>query len=230
MFGVPGRWIAGVLAGLVLADVSEPLSADRPQPVSSQPTLVQNASAPSARGSKPLRPPRRKALREEALALKFVDEHLPELGALLRKLKQADPEQFRRAVAQLNRSRRRIENWRRSDPRRYAIELHYWKAQQQVKLLLARLSMDPQDTSLRQQLRQALEKQLHWQLQRVLDEQQRLRKRLQQLEKTQRRLESPNHLDRVYQGLLRSIRSPAKRATEPKKRSSRSTASGSSAQ
>lgn|GEM_PF-5196621 len=141
---------------------------------------------------------------EEEPALAFVQQHLPELARLLRRLKQIDPKQYRRALVELNRQRRRLENWQRRNPKRYRLELSAWKAQQQAQLLAARLAMDPGNEQLQRQLREAIQQQIRSRRQLLQMEKAQVEKRLQRIERSLRYWSDPQRTDKLYRSLLHS--------------------------
>ena len=142
--------------------------------------------------------------RDPEATLAFVARHVPELAALLRRLEQIDPKQYRRALNDLNRQRRRLENWRRRNPKRYRLELAAWKAQQQAQLLAARLAMDPENAQLKQQLREAIRQQIENRRKWLEMERAQVQKRLEQIDKSLRRWSDPQTLERMYRALLNS--------------------------
>lgn len=89
----------------------------------------------------------------EAEVGKFVREHHAELVEVLAHLKANLPEEYERAVRDLNRNRLRLQQLAGRD--RYAAELELWKAQSRARLLGARVQMGSDDR-LRDALRETL--------------------------------------------------------------------------
>jgi len=83
----------------------------------------------------------------------FVGEHHRELLDVLAHLQENLPEEYERAVRDLNRTRLRLRQFQGRD--RYDSELALWKAQSRTRLLGARAQMDD-DVALREALREKL--------------------------------------------------------------------------
>ncbi len=197
----PTRWL--LLGGVVLGWAALLMG-------SANPTQGQEAPEATVRSTKSESLPSRKTSpssknkKDEEQALAFVQQHLPELARLIRRLKQIDPKQYRRALAELNRQRRRLENWHRRNPKRYRLELAAWKAQQKAQLLAARLAMDPGNRQLQRQLREAIQQQVRARQQWLQMEKAQVEKRLQRIEKNLRYWSDPETAEHLYRSLLNS--------------------------
>jgi hypothetical protein len=112
---------------------------------------------------------------------RFLEENQKELAALLRPLKDSNPAEYRRAIADLDRVSQRLAETRQRDLARYEWELKRWQIQSRVDLLAARWQMTGSE-ELKQQLREALDERylLNQQGQRL--ERERLTERLQKLD------------------------------------------------
>ena len=95
------------------------------------------------------------APKREAAAIKFAQQHHPELAELLGRLKASHPDQYTKALRELDKTRDRLEKARESDAERYAILLHEWQLDSRVRLLAARLTMSTSE-ELETELRQVL--------------------------------------------------------------------------
>jgi len=91
----------------------------------------------------------------EAEVGKFVSEHHRELVDVLARLKANVPEEYERAVRDLNRNRLRLQQLEGRE--RYADELELWKALSRARLLGAKVQMG-NDEALREALSQSLAK------------------------------------------------------------------------
>lgn len=147
----------------------------------------------------------------EAEAQALVRGHLPELVKLLDTLRRESPEQYRRAVADLARHARRLENARRRDGRLFEIELEILKRQTRVDLLVARLQLRD-DAQTHAQLRRSLAGLQQARLARLAYDrdqaEQRLARAEQQLQVAEDRLQSaretaPVWVRQTYMHLLR---------------------------
>ncbi|MFM7844307.1 MAG: hypothetical protein ACKPEY_08775 [Planctomycetota bacterium] len=112
---------------------------------------------------------------------RFLEEHQKELAALLRPLKDSNPAEYRRAIADLDRVSQRLAETRQRDLARYEWELKRWQIQSRIDLLAARWQMTGGE-ELKQQLHEALDERytLNQQGQRL--ERERLAERLQKLD------------------------------------------------
>lgn len=156
----------------------------------------------------------------EAEAQALVRGHLPELVKLLDTLRRESPEQYRRAVADLARHARRLENARRRDGRLFEIELEILKRQTRVDLLVARLQLRD-DAQTHAQLRRSLAGLQQARLARLTYDrdqaEQRLARAEQQLQVAEDRLQSaretaPVWVRQTYLHLLRKVGRDAEKA------------------
>ena len=167
---------------------------------------------PSASKRPALTPP-------EASALEFAKTHHPELASLLEQLRDNAPKDFQAAVTDLNRIRERLDRSRKNTPERYELELAEWKLTSRIRLLAARLSMGG-DTSLEDELRDALAERVDLRLKLLQEERDRTQKRLvrldEQIADQERRAEEI--VDREF-AALRNAKKPAGReTTTPRKK------------
>jgi hypothetical protein len=125
----------------------------------------------------------------EAAALGFVREHHPELAALLAELKPMRPDEYAKAVEELARVSRSLNNLKARDPRRYAVGLDVWKCRSRVEVITARLASEP-SPELESQLRQAVAAQLDAQTRQQRFERDQVAERLRRLDENLRKLES----------------------------------------
>jgi hypothetical protein len=108
-------------------------------------------------------PPAEAAVARERAALAFAAEHHPELVPLLERLRDGAADEFTAAIADLERTRERIEKLRERQPERHEAELADWKSSSRIRLALARLSTSPSaeaERELRQLLRERHERRL----------------------------------------------------------------------
>jgi len=155
----------------------------------------------------------------EAAALTFVDRHHAELQALLDFLRQHQQEQYRKALAELYRASERLAQIRGRDSRRYELELELWKLKSRAKLMAARLTMSPDDLSLRSALKANLLQQIDLRqtmLRHELERQTARTKRIErQIDKLKQNREK--YVERQIDGLLKSGRLKDKPQREKKK-------------
>ena len=119
------------------------------------------------------------AERETAAAL-FARQQHPELADLLVRLKNRHPDQFAKAIRELDKTRERLEKQRDKDRERYAILLHEWQLDSRIRLLSARLTMGATQ-ELEQELRQVLLERHDVRLELLTLEHERSKRRVQKL-------------------------------------------------
>ncbi|TXT22077.1 MAG: hypothetical protein FD138_3762 [Planctomycetota bacterium] len=219
-----------VLAGaLVVRAVADDKSAQASKPADSQVSPQKSnksdkkpTAAEKAPGKKPAAteaakndaepvPPKR-----EAAALKFAQQHHPELAELLGRLKVSHPDQYTKALRELDRTRDRLEKAKETDADRYAILLREWQLDSRVRLLAARLTMSTSE-ELEKELRQALTERHDARLQLLTYDRERSKTRLQKMdeqiaEHVQNRETS---IDREFDRLKKSAEMRKKSVTKP---------------
>jgi hypothetical protein len=120
---------------------------------------------------------------QEAAVFEFVEQHHPELGNLLRHLKENQPKRaYQRAIRDLSIAHDRLAALEENDRTRYELELQAWKVKSRIQLLSAKLTMS-QDEQLKSDLKESLAEQYDTRLALLELEQSRLRDRLLRSEK-----------------------------------------------
>lgn len=141
-----------------------------------------------AQEADPSAPARRKGAaavneaREQAV-LAFAREHHPELVKLFRQLERNAPEEYSKAVAELDRNRERLEKLRARQPERFDAALAEWKLSSRIRLVLARLSL-ASDPKLEAELREMVRERTELRLAPLRAEKERLEKRLDKVSRT----------------------------------------------
>ncbi len=79
--------------------------------------------------------------KREAAAIEFAQQHHLELAHLLGRLKDSHPDQYAKALRELDRTRERLDKQKEKDAARYAILLREWQLDSRVRLLAARMTM-----------------------------------------------------------------------------------------
>ncbi len=95
----------------------------------------------------------------EAAALAFVDQHHPELAALLDRLKPMNRDEYETAIVELFRVSETLAALRNRDPKRHDLMLDAWKARSRVDLLAAQYATQP-TPAMESALRTALNAQI----------------------------------------------------------------------
>lgn len=118
---------------------------------------------------------------KEVAVRKFVDQHHPELAAVLNHLKEHNAEEYQRAVRDLSRVVDRLSLARDRDQRRYELELKQWQNQSRIDLLTARIKMANSE-DYREAMRTLLRERLELKTALLQLERDRLGDRLQKLD------------------------------------------------
>jgi len=151
----------------------------------------------------------------EAAALKFVEMHHPELVDLLNGLKQNHPKQYEAAVRELFQTSERLASVHEKNAERHAIELELWKLKSRTQLAAARASMSG-DPAFKEELRQAVQKQIDLKIELMELERQQLIERSDKLARDidQAVLERDQQTERQVELLMHGIERP-KKQTKP---------------
>lgn len=134
-------------------------------------------------GAAPRETPKVLSAQSEAAAVEFARTHHPELAGLLDQLKSSAPAEYRSAVADLEKVRERLERSRDKTPDRYPLELSDWKVSSRIQLLAARMAMGA-DAALESDLKAALRERVDLRIQLLVEERDRLRRRVDKLNET----------------------------------------------
>ena len=113
--------------------------------------------------------------------MQFAQQYHPELADLLTRLRDSHPDQFTKAIKELDRTRERLEKFRERDTERYSILLREWQLDSRVRLLAARLTMST-SAELETELRQVLTERHDVRLQLLTYDRERSKTRLQKMD------------------------------------------------
>jgi hypothetical protein len=144
---------------------------------------------------------------QKAAALRFAQEHHPQLGSLIRRLEKRDPAEFERALTDVSKTYERLSRLKPRDPQRYDVDLALWKTDSRIRLLAARMAND-QRSALELQLRSLLSARTDLRLQQLALERQRLTARIEKLDDQTSQLSSEREdlIDKELERLRRSVR------------------------
>jgi len=128
----PGRLIlaCACLTGLVLPAAAlegQPNAADPPAKLQGDAGQTKAAGAPSLTAA------------EEQEALGFARSQHPQLLPLLERLRQDDPNEYRKALSDLYRAQQKLHRMADQNPERYSLALALWNVQSRIHLLAARM-------------------------------------------------------------------------------------------
>jgi len=76
----------------------------------------------------------------EAAALKFVQEHHPDLSAVVARLESVNRQQYEQAIRELYQQAEKLQHVRVTDEELYALLLTNWKLSSRIEILAARLA------------------------------------------------------------------------------------------
>lgn len=110
----------------------------------------------------------------------FAKQHHPELARLLDQLRDNSPDQYAKALAELNKSREQLERIKARNPERYESALEQWKLSSRIRLTVARMSLT-KDPTLEAELRELVRTRQALQLMPLRAEEERLEKRLERV-------------------------------------------------
>jgi len=125
------------LTGLVLpaaAQQSKPNAAGQPAKSEGGAGQTKAAGAPSLTAD------------EEQQALGFARSQHPELVPLLERLREDNPNEYRKALTDLYRAEQKLHRMADQNPKRYALALGLWNVQSRINLLAARMVREPDGT------------------------------------------------------------------------------------
>jgi len=151
---------------------------------------------------------------QAASAMEFAKTHHPELAALLDQLRTNAPKDFEAAVLDLERTREKLERSRKNLPERYELELAEWKLNSRIRLMAARLAMGG-DSTLEEELRDALRERHALRIQLLKDERDRAQKRMERLD--EQIAEQQRRADDILNREFTALRSTGATSSEPRK-------------
>ncbi len=115
----------------------------------------------------------------------FVSQHHPEIRPLLRSLQNGQPDEFDRAMQQLDREVQILQSQKENAPDRYKRSLEMWVLRSKTKLIAAQMAVEDNDSKL-QQMEQEIRKLLnrHYQVRadQVKEDLNTLKERTQRLQ------------------------------------------------
>ncbi len=146
----------------------------------------------------------------EAAALEFARTHHAELASLLEQLKTNAPSEYRSAMIELDKTRERLDRSREKTPERANLELAEWKVNSRIRLLAARMAMGG-EPSLEADLKTALRERVELRSQLLIDERDRVRRRLEKLDETiaEQQRRADDQIEREFAGLKRGASTAA---------------------
>jgi hypothetical protein len=175
----PKTWLAVTLvmmSALVIRAIADDKLSKASTPPDAKTPAKKLAAVDSAKNDAEPLPPKR-----EASAIKFAQQHHPELAELLSRLKASHPGQYTKALRELDKTRERLEKAKDTDADRYAILLREWQLDSRVRLLAARLMMSTSE-ELEAELRQVLTERHDVRLQLLTYDREKSKTRLQKVD------------------------------------------------
>ena len=225
---IVGALLTTVLMSLAQADEPSAQSAAKKKPSGEKATADRKgSSAQKAMSSKPAAVDLSSSAFEpvspkrEAAAVLFAKQHHAELAELLDRLKASHPEQYIKAIRELDRTRDKLEKQRERDADRYAILLREWQVDSRVRLLAARMTMST-SAELETELRAALVERQDVRLQLLTYDREKSKTRVQKMdEQIAEHLQNrESSIDREFDRIKKSAevrKKSVKRAVEKEK-------------
>ena len=166
-----------LVSGLVVRSMADdkPAKAGKPAAADKAPAKKPSVAEASKVDNEPISPKR------EAAAVAFAQQHHPQLAELLTRLKASHPDQYTKALRELDKTRTRLEKAREIDADRYAILLREWQLDSRVRLLAARITMTTSE-ELETELRQVLTERHDVRLQLLTYDREKSKTRLQKVD------------------------------------------------
>ncbi|QDS86238.1 hypothetical protein EC9_03980 [Rosistilla ulvae] len=147
----------------------------------------------------------------ERRVLELVKSHLPELESVLASLKKHSAKEYQKAISDLTRTARRLEQLQQRDPDGFELELAFLQWQTRVDIALAQLQVRD-NKKTREQLRKALASREQAKVSRARHEQTRLTERISRMQTQLQRLtdqlenvDVQKNADKAYAGAIRRL-------------------------
>ena len=152
-------------------------------------------------------------------AMEFATQHHPELARLLEQLEKSRPNEFARAIRDLNQQLQQLERTREKNPTRYDAQLEGWKIESQIRVLTARWSLS-RDAELETQIRGLLKQRREAKMAQLKADKQRLLEQQRKIDEQLTALSDPmdSQVDKEWEQLAKKAGSPknsGKKAPEP---------------
>ena len=115
----------------------------------------------------------------------FVGQHHPDIRPLLRSLQKGQPEEFQRAMQQLDREVQVLQNQKKNAPDRYKRSLEMWVLRSKTKLIAAQMAVADDDSKLQkmeQEIRKLLNRHYQVRADQVKEDLNTLKERTQRLQ------------------------------------------------
>lgn len=152
-------------------------------------------------------------------AMEFATQHHPELARLLEQLEKSRPNEFARAIRDLNQQLQQLERTREKNPTRYDAQLESWKIESQIRVLTARWSLS-RDAELETQIRGLLKQRREAKMAQLKADKERLLEQQRKIDEQLSALSDPMdaQVDKEWEQLARKAGLPkvsGKKASEP---------------
>ena len=208
-------WLGVAASVFVSGFVVRSMADDKPAKVGKPAADKAPAKKPSAAevskvDNEPISPKR------ETAAVAFAQQHHPQLAELLTRLKASHPEQYTKALRELDKTRARLEKARENDAERYAILLHEWQLDSRVRLLAARITMSTSE-ELETELRQVLTERHDVRLQLLTYDREKSKTRLQKMDEhiAEHVQSRETSIDREFDRIKKTAETRKKPVTRP---------------
>ncbi|QDV66568.1 hypothetical protein Poly24_02550 [Rosistilla carotiformis] len=147
----------------------------------------------------------------ERRVTEFVKSHLPELESVLASLKKHSAKEYQKAIGDLARTSRRLEQLQQRDPDGFELELTFLQWQTRVDIALAQLQVRDNEKT-RAQLRKAIASREQAKVARAQHEKARLTERIARMQTQLQRLtdqlenvDAEKNADKAYTSAIRRL-------------------------
>ena len=194
-------------------------SADEEKPEEKKPEGESKVTDPNKPEQGEKRSRIEKSEADRKAAMEFATQHHPELARLLEQLEKSRPNEFSRAIRDLNQQLQQLERTREKNPTRYDAQLESWKVESQIRVLTARWSLS-RDAELETQIRGLLKQRREAKMAQLKADKERLLEQQRKIDEQLTALSDPmdSQVDKEWEQLAKKAGNPknsGKKASGP---------------
>ena len=194
-------------------------SADEKKPEEKKPEGESTVAEPNKPEQGEKRSRIEKSEADRKAAMEFATQHHPELARLLEQLEKSRPNEFSRAIRDLNQQLQQLERTREKNPTRYDAQLESWKVESQIRVLTARWSLS-RDAELETQIRGLLKQRREAKMAQLKADKERLLEQQRKIDEQLTALSDPmdSQVDKEWEQLAKKAGNPknsGKKASGP---------------
>lgn len=184
-------------------------SVDEKKPEEKKPEGESRGAEPNKPEQGEKRPRIEKSEADRKAAMEFATQHHPELARLLEQLEKSRPNEFARAIRDLNKQLQQLEITREKNPTRYDAQLESWKLESQIRVLTARWSLS-RDAELEAQIRGLLKQRREAKMAQLKADKERLLEQQRKIDEQLTALSDPmdSQVDKEWEQLAKKAGNP----------------------